>query len=191
MAGTSLAWGPAVATPCPAVVLRATLRCVKATQPQLTQIVRVDTGDAFALAALQLQANREQGRSGERGYLDRFADAWITSQARRPAWLALSLDGRPLGCVILYVVEGLPRPGRTPRPRVLITDAYVVVDSRGAGLGDRLVRAALTWCHSRQAVWVQVDGRAIVDSYGFWRKVGFCAAADGVYQFRGLDGPTP
>lgn len=160
-------------------------------EPQLTQVARADVGDAFALAALQLQANREQGRSGERGYLDRFADAWIAERDRRPAWLATSLDGRPLGCLILYVVAGLPRPGRTPRPRVLITEAYVVADARGSGLGERLVAAALDWCRGRQAVWVQVDGRAIVESYGFWRRAGFVAAADGVYHYRGLDGPAP
>ena len=80
---------------------------MKTAQPQLTQIVRAELDNAFSLAALQLQANREQGRSGEQGYLDRFADAWLRTQERRPAWLALSLDGRPLGCVILYVVEGL------------------------------------------------------------------------------------
>lgn len=163
---------------------------MKTAQPQLTQIVRAEVGDAFALAALQLQANRDQGRSGERGYLDRFADAWIASADRRPAWLAMSLDGRPLGSVTLYVVEGLPRPGRTPSPRVLVTDAYVVADVRRTGLGERLVRSALAWSKGRQAVWVQVDGRAIAGCYEFWRKVGFAAAADGVYQFRGLDGAT-
>lgn len=162
-----------------------------AAQPQLTQILRAGSDDAFALGALQLQANREQGRSGERGFLDRFAKAWLTSADRRPAWLAVSIDGRPLGCVILYVVEGLPRPGRTPRPRVLIADTYVVPDARGTGLGERLVRTALTWCKGRQALWVQVDGRAIADSYPFWRKVGFAAAADAMYQFRGIDGPHP
>ncbi|MBK7723155.1 MAG: GNAT family N-acetyltransferase [Austwickia sp.] len=164
---------------------------MKTAQPQLTQIVRAELDNAFSLAALQLQANREQGRSGEQGYLDRFADAWLRTQERRPAWLALSLDGRPLGCVILYVVEGLPRPGRTPRPRVLLTDAYVVKDVRRTGLGDRLVKTALSWCHGRQAVWVQVDRAAIADTYGFWRKAGFTAAADGAYQFRGIDGPQP
>ena len=164
---------------------------MKAAQPQLTQIVRAEASDAFGLAALQLQANREQGRPGEHGYLDRFADAWIAAADHRPAWLAMSLDGRPLGSVILYVVEGLPRPGRSPRPRVLLTDAYVVTGARRTGLGERLVKAALTWSRGRHAVWVQVDGPAIAGSFEFWRKAGFVAAADGVYQYRGLDGLTP
>lgn len=163
---------------------------MKTTQPQLTQIVRAAADHAFALAALQLQANREQGRPGEHGYLDRFADAWLATTQHRPAWLAISLDGRPVGCLILHVIDGLPRPGRAPRPRVLISDTYVVADARGTGLGERLVKTALNWCRGCHAVWVQVDGKAIADSHGFWRKAGFTAAADRVYHFRGLDGST-
>ncbi len=124
---------------------------MKTTQPQLTQIVRAAADHAFALAALQLQANREQGRPGEHGYLDRFADAWLATTQHRPAWLAISLDGRPVGCLILHVIDGLPRPGRAPRPRVLISDTYVVADARGTGLGECRMGAGGRESHRRLA----------------------------------------
>ena len=83
---------------------------MKAGQAQLTQVARAEPADAFALAALELQLNREQGRPGESGFLDRYADAWLAERDRRPAWVATSLDGSPLGAIVLFVVDGLPRP---------------------------------------------------------------------------------
>ena len=150
------------------------MRRVRADQTQLTQIARAEPGDAFALAALELQLNREQGRPGEDGFLDRYADAWLTERDRRPAWLAKSLDGRPLGAVTLFVVDGLPRPGRPARPWVHVTNLYVAQGARRAGLGERLLNAGLEWSRDNRALWVQLG--ATSSGAGLYRRAGFSPA---------------
>lgn len=147
---------------------------MSARQGQFTQVTRADSGDAFALAALELQLNREQGRRGESGFLDRYADAWLAERDRRPAWLASSLDGSPLGAVMLFVVDGLPRPGRLSRPWVHVTNLYVTPKARRAGLGDRLLRAGLDWCRDNRALWVQLAPTSA--GSGLTRRAGFTAA---------------
>lgn len=143
-------------------------------QAQLTQVARAEPADAFRLAALELQANREQGRSGEDGFLDRYADAWLAERNRRPAWIATSLDGSPLGAIMLYVVDGLPRPGRLPRPWVHVTNLYVTTGARRQGIGQDLLRNALTWCKENRATWVQLA--ASPHSTGLYRRAGFTPA---------------
>ena len=147
---------------------------MKAGQAQLTQVSRAEPGDAFALAALELQLNREQGRSGEAGFLDRYADAWLAERDRRPAWIAKSLDGSPLGVIMLFVVDGLPRPGRLSRPWVHVTNLYVTPNARRSGLGDRLLRAGLDWCRDNRALWVQMS--AATASGSLCRRAGFTSA---------------
>lgn len=147
---------------------------MKAGQAQLTQVARADTAAAFALAALELQLNREQGRPGESGFLDRYADAWLAERDRRPAWVATSLDGSPLGAIVLFVVDGLPRPGRLSRPWVHVTNLYVTPGARRTGIGDRLLRAALDWCRDNRATWVQVGASSA--GSGLYRRAGFTPA---------------
>ncbi len=142
---------------------------MKAGQAQLTQVARAEPSDAFALAALELQLNREQGR-----VLDRYADAWLAERDRRPAWLATSLDGSPLGAITLFVVDGLPRPGRLSRPWVHITNLYVTPAARRFGVGDRLLRSGLDWCRDNRALWVQLS--ASPPGSGLYRRAGFAPA---------------
>lgn len=143
-------------------------------QAQLTQVARAEPFDAFALAALELQFNREQGRAGEAGFLDRYADAWLAERDRRPAWLATSLDGSPVGALMLYVVGGLPKPGRLTRPWAHVTNLYVTRAARRAGVGDQLLRAGLDWCHDNRALWVQSPGTTL--AAGLYRRAGFVPA---------------
>ncbi len=157
---------------------------MSAQQPQLTQIVRAGPQDAFSLAALELQLNREEGKPGEQGFLARFADAWLAEADRRPAWLATSLDGRPLGAVMLYVVPGLPRPGRNPRPVAYLTRFYVGRPARRQGVGERLLVAAITGARDHHAGSLQLVG----DDGGtsLFRRHGF---RPGSSSYLRLDGP--
>ncbi|MEP7159559.1 MAG: GNAT family N-acetyltransferase [Dermatophilaceae bacterium] len=148
---------------------------MRADQGQLWQVMRAQTADAFALAALELQLSREQGGAGETGFLDRYADAWLADSDRRPAWIAKSFDGSPRGGVTLFVVDGLPRPGRLSRPWVHVTNLYVTPGARRMGAGEELLRSALAWCRDNRAMWVQLR----VGSGGgssLYRRAGFTSA---------------
>lgn len=153
---------------------------MRADQAQLTQIVRAEPGDAFALAALELQLNRELGRVGEDGFLDRYADGWLTERERRPAWIAKSLDGSPLGAITLFVVDGLPRPGRHGRPWVHVTNLYVTQAARRRGLGDQLIHASLRWCRDNRALWVQLPSTP--RGLGLYRRAGFTPAEQRLWR---------
>lgn len=116
------------------------------TQGQLVELSRAEAEDAFALAALELQRAREQGRPGQEGFIDRYADFWLADRQRRPAWLAKQLDGRPLGSLILDVRLSMPSPGQRSRATAVIDTFFVNPAHRRQGTGERLVRAALIWC---------------------------------------------
>src|SRR5688572_33392634 len=67
--------------------------------------------DAFAVAALHLQAEREWGQEVPPRFLDTFADAWLRDRARR-TFVAEDPRGAPLGTVHGSVVRKLPSPRR-------------------------------------------------------------------------------
>lgn len=134
-------------------------------------MVRAEPRDAFMLAALELQLNHEQGRRGEADFLARYADVWLSEYDRRPAWIARSGDGRPLGAIVLYVVAGLPRPGQASRPWAHVTDLYVVPQVRRGGVGNRLLQAGLDWCRDNMVTWVQLSATA--SGSGLCRRAGF------------------
>lgn len=154
---------------------------MKGLRSQLTRVARAEADDAFALAALELALNRELGRAGEEGFLDRYTDAWLRERKRYPSWIASSLDGNPLGALTITVIQGLPRPGRIPRPWGHMTNFYVRPEARRMGLGGRLLDEALAWADARSLLWIQLmtsdDGRSLFERAGFrptgddlWRR---------------------
>ena len=69
----------------------------------------VERDDAFALAALRLQQDREQGRASRDGFLVAYADAFLDDFAAYRGWLAEEDDGRPVGCLLAQRVRKLPK----------------------------------------------------------------------------------
>ena len=84
--------------------------------------------DAFAVAALHLQAEREWGQEIPPRFLDTFADAWLRDRARR-TFIAEDARGTPLGTVHGTVVHKLPEPA-APHRRL---DARQLPLRHGAG----------------------------------------------------------
>jgi len=141
---------------------------------QLTRVARAEPDDAFRLAALELARNREAGGSGEQGFLERFADAWLAERDRYPSWLASRLDGNPVGALTLTLVPGLPRPGRVVRPWGSVSTLYVRAEARRQGVGSRLVEEAVAWARAHDVprlVATPVPGAAAC-----YRRAGFTAA---------------
>lgn len=145
-------------------------------QGRLTQLARAEPGDAFALAALELQRARELGRAPEPGFIDVYADCWLADRGRRPAWLATSLDGTALGSIVLHVRLAMPSPGLRRRADAVIDTLYVSRIARREGIGERLLRAALFWCS-------QMDIRALhaeatPEAAPLMHRLGFAPAGD-------------
>lgn len=127
---------------------------MKGLRSQLTRVAPAEGDDAFALAALELALNREQGRPAEEGFLDRYTDAWLRERDRYPSWIATTLDGNPLGALTITLVHSLPRPGRIPRPWGHMTNFYVRPEARRMGLGSRLLDEAIAWSDARSLLWI-------------------------------------
>lgn len=100
--------------------------------------------DAFAVAALTMQDDRECGAAIEEGFLDAYADAWLADRDR-VTFIAEAPDGRPLGMVTAAVLTKLPT-SRHPRERWLhVSLLFVTRDARGAGVGARLMSTLREW----------------------------------------------
>ena len=134
--------------------------------------------DADELARLRWDFRVEHGTPVARTF-EEFASEFrvfvtdaLAGGAPWRAWVAHA-DGRLLGCVWLQLVEKVPHPsrGRWERPLAYVTNVYVEPDLRDAGVGARLLDAAMTFAReqrmSEAVVWPTPR------SVSFYRRAGF------------------
>ncbi|MFC7492239.1 MULTISPECIES: GNAT family N-acetyltransferase [unclassified Knoellia] len=137
--------------------------------------------DAFAVAALTMQDDRECGASIVPGFLDDYADAWLADRDR-VTFVAEAADGRPLGLVTAAVVTKLPS-SRRPRTRWLhVSLLFVTQDARGAGLGTRLLSTLQLWAGENDVDRIQLN--AAPRARGLYERAGFTTAAPELMEWR-------
>jgi GNAT superfamily N-acetyltransferase len=107
--------------------------------------------DAFSVAALHIQDEREQGHVPPPGYLDALSDAWLRDRARR-TWLAEDERGRPLGVLHGTRVQKLPSAHRPADAWFHVSLLFVTEDARRQGIGGKLLRAARDHARTTGAV---------------------------------------
>jgi N-acetylglutamate synthase-like GNAT family acetyltransferase len=134
--------------------------------------------DADELARLRWDFRVEHGTPVGRSFEDfveefrAFATDALAEAAPWRAWVAED-DGRLVGCVWLQLIEKIPHPrrGRWERPLAYVTNVYVEPALRDAGLGGRLLDAAIAFAREHEA------GEAVVwptpRSVSFYRRAGF------------------
>ena len=137
--------------------------------------------DAFSVAALHLQAEREWGQVVPPRFLDTFADAWLRDRARR-TFLAEDSRGTPLGTVHGTVVRKLPSPRRPTDAWMHVSFLFVTADARGHGVGEALLRTLLAWCRAHDVVRVQLN--AVDGARTLYARVGFVAPDEGLMELR-------
>jgi len=137
--------------------------------------------DAFAVAALTLQDDRECGAAVTPGFLDTFADAWLADRAR-VTFLAEAADGRPLGVVTAAVVTKLPSSRRPVARWLHVSLLFVTADARGEGLGARLLDALREWGSQNDVVRIQLN--AAPRARSLYERAGFGAPSDGLMEWR-------
>jgi GNAT superfamily N-acetyltransferase len=132
------------------------------------------TADAAALARLRFafRADLEPPAEAEADFLARCTP-WM---ARRLApggswrcWVAAGTE--PVGTVWLQLVEKLPNPVAEPEWHGYISSLFVRPEARGAGLGSRLLAAALTECDrsgcDAVVLWPTPRSRSLYLRHGF------------------------
>ena len=134
--------------------------------------------DVDALGRLRWEFRIEQGTPATTSY-DVFLEGF-RAFARDAldggtwlAWLAEDDERGPVGCVWLQLVEKVPHPGRArgERPIGYLSNMYVDVAHRNAGLGRRLLDTAVD-----RAREIGVDGVLLWPSERsepFYRRSGF------------------
>ncbi|MFW5469679.1 GNAT family N-acetyltransferase [Knoellia sp. CPCC 206435] len=148
----------------------------------MAPVVRLaEPRDAFAVAALTLQDDRECGAAVQPGFLDRFADAWLADRAR-VTFLAEAGDGRPLGVVTAAVVTKLPSSRRPDGRWLHVSLLFVTQDARGAGLGAALLAALLTWADENGVDRMQLN--AAPRARSLYQRAGFTDPSPGLMEWR-------
>ena len=144
----------------------------------MTVIRPATPGDTDELAQLRWDFRVENGTPVSRTFDEfvqefrSFANDVLADGAPWRAWVAEE-EGRLVGCVWLQLVEKVPHPsrGRWERPIAYVTNVYVEPRLRDAGLGARLLDAALRFARE------QPMSEAIVwptpRSVSFYRRAGF------------------
>lgn len=150
--------------------------------PMDSVVVRpAEPRDAFAVAALHLQAEREWGEAIVPGFLDTVADAWLRDRTRH-TWLAEDARHTPLGAVHGVLVPKLPSPRRSTSAWVHVGFLFVTESARGAGLGTRLLETMLTWCGSQGVDRIQLN--AAPEARPLYESVGFGPPEEGLVELR-------
>lgn len=144
----------------------------------MTTIRPATTDDADGLARLRWDFRVEHGTPVSRTYDEfavefrAFATEVLADGGPWRAWVAQDGD-RLVGCVWLQLVEKVPHPsrGRWERPIGYVTNVYVEPELRDAGLGTRLLDAAMSFARehgiAEAVVWPTPR------SVPFYRRAGF------------------
>jgi len=137
--------------------------------------------DAFAVAALHVQAEREWGGVIPPRFLDTFADAWLRDRARH-TFLAEDARHTPLGTVHGTVIRKLPSPRRPTDAWMHVSFLFVTAAARGHGVGEALLRTLLGWCADNDVVRVQLN--AVDEARSLYERVGFRPPHEGLMELR-------
>jgi GNAT superfamily N-acetyltransferase len=96
-------------------------------------------------------------------------------------------DGKQLlGHVCVQLFEKIPNPVNESEIHAYVTNFYVVPEMRSHGLGKRLLKKAVSWCHARKTdaiiLWATPGSKSL------YRRCGFVKPAD-LFELRNPSEP--
>ena len=132
----------------------------------------VERRDAFSLAALRIQHDREQGRAPRPGFITEYADVFLAEIDDYRGWIAEETDGNPVGCLLALRVCKLPTLMAEGRPEWwYVQSVFVGVDHRRQGIGSALMTAVKRAARVEGVRWLELRssdaGRPLFESAGF------------------------
>lgn len=127
--------------------------------------------DAFGIGALQLRWDIERGGTPDGAFIRRYADAWLDARGTRPAWIAKTADGNPVGFVVAVHMVKLPSLLRPQNGWLHVSAVYVDAGQRRRGIGEELLRTVLAWARVQHIQRIQLNAddaaRALYERVGF------------------------
>jgi GNAT superfamily N-acetyltransferase len=106
-----------------------------------------------ALARLRAMSTREPSGSddvdatADEAFVHRFA-GWHAAEPRRWFWIA-EIGDAPVGMLNMLEFVRMPRPAQPESRWGYIANVFVLPAHRDAGIGRRLLTAAIGWAHAR------------------------------------------
>ncbi len=155
-------------------------------QQVLPTIRLATTDDAAELARMRYEFRSALATATEpETEFRRRCESWMASRLARGddwmCWVAADDAGRIVGSIWLQIIEKLPNPVNEPERHGYLTSFFVEENARGAGVGGRLLGAALEVCTRRACdsviLWPTVRSWALYERHGF-------AAANGLMELR-------
>ena len=150
--------------------------------------IRVATSaDWNALAEMRYRFRTELGSPAEpKSRFVRRCTSWMKRRFRvgSSPWRCWVLDDgkQLLGHVCVQLFEKIPNPVNEPEFHAYVTNFYVVPEKRDRGLGEKLLKKALSWCRDQGAdaviLWASPGSRSL------YRRCDFNESAD-IFQARG------
>lgn len=143
---------------------------------EVREVTPDDDDGVTALAALRAAWTVEKDGvvPDDDAFVDRFR-AWVQAQDR--VFLLALDDGRPVGMGNVTFFRRMPAPGASPSCWAYLGNVFVVSRARGAGIGGRLVGAAVA--RAREEAAVRLVTSPSEASRSLYRRHGF-GAADGL-----------
>ena len=113
------------------------------------RIRRATVADVPTLVALRYELRAEFGGITEANdeFLERCSE-WMTRELQGSAWQcwAAEQNQEVIGAVWVCRIPKIPNPGGAPEAHAYLSNFYVRPHARNAGIGSRLLDAAMTWC---------------------------------------------
>jgi GNAT superfamily N-acetyltransferase len=136
--------------------------------------------DAELLARLryEFRASSEPVNEDENSFRER-CENWMRERLRNTAtwkcWIAES-EGAAVGNIWVQLIEKIPNPVCEPEYHAYVTNVYVREDSRGRGVGSKLLVAALDSLQSQDVecafLWSRDESRGFYSRHGFSNSAG-------------------
>ncbi|MBM6546315.1 GNAT family N-acetyltransferase [Janibacter sp. YIM B02568] len=132
----------------------------------------VERRDAFSLAALRIQHDRELGRPPRPGFITEYADAFLAEIDDHRGWIAEEADGNPVGCLLALRVRKLPTLMAPGRPEWwYVQSVFVCTDRRRQGIGAALLTEVRRAARDEGVRWLELRssdaGRPLFEHGGF------------------------
>jgi GNAT superfamily N-acetyltransferase len=137
-----------------------------------------NTTDVPALARLRYALrSKPTDTETEAEFIDRCTK-WMTDHLQQKLWRAwvLEEDNQVVGALWLHLIERIPNPTSETELYAYITNVFVNENSRGKGLGSKLLNEALMFCKQEKVsaviLWPSEK------SHSLYRRHGFAVPAD-------------
>ena len=121
--------------------------------PRACVVRPAGAGDVGSLARLRsISASESSGidevdAAADEGFVHRFA-GWHAAEPHRWFWIA-EIGDDPVGMLNMLEFVRMPRPAQPESRWGYIANVFVLPAHRDAGVGRRLLTAAIGWAHAR------------------------------------------